>query len=92
MTFFITAPAATGVGLGEATGVGVGVGVCEAEVDEPLTPPQPIMRARKSGLNKNTHTRLKTLTPLHLLTKREAFGLLTETKQLVKDLKQFATL
>lgn len=81
----------TGVGVGEAPGAGVGVG-CEDEVDEPLTPPQPIMRARKSGLNKNKHTRLKILTPLHLLTKREAFGLLTETKQLVKGLNQFVTL
>lgn len=68
MTFFMTAPAVTGVGVGEATGVGVGAGEggCEAVVDEPLTPPQAIMRARKSGLNKNKHTRLKILTPLHL--------------------------
>lgn len=78
-TFLITALAATGVGVGEALGAGVGVG-CEDEVDEPLTPPQPMMRARKSGLNKNKHTRLKTLTPLHLLAKREALGLLNRSE------------
>ena len=67
----MTAPATTGVGVGEAPGVGVGVGMgggCEADVDEPLTPPQPIMRARSIGL-KNRHTRLKILTPLHFVNK-----------------------
>ena len=64
-TFLMTALAVTGVGVGEAPGVGVGD--CEDEVDEPLTPPQPIMRARNSGLKKNKHIRLKTLTPLRFL-------------------------
>src|SRR5690349_4643921 len=46
-TFLIDAPWVTGVG----------VGVGEGEVDEPFTPPQPIVRARTRGLNKNKNAR-----------------------------------
>ena len=54
-TFLIAAACVTGVGLG--------VG----EVDEPFTPPHPIVRARNRGLKKNKNVRFKGTAPLRWL-------------------------
>ena len=48
------------IGTLPPAGFGVGVG----EGDEPFTPPQPIMKARKRGLKKTKNTRLKVFAPL----------------------------
>jgi hypothetical protein len=51
----------TGVGVGEAPGVGVGEAAVDG--DEPPTPPQPTVKARKKRLKKDNNTRLKVLAP-----------------------------
>jgi hypothetical protein len=50
-----------------AAACGVGVGVGEGELEDPFTPPHPIVRARTRGLKKNRSTLLKGTAPLRSL-------------------------